>query len=129
MSERKAYPSDLTNEQWSHIRLLLPKPNGKGRRRTSQRERALFNAILYVLSIGCQWRALPHDFPAWETVYGYFDDLCQSAVRESINRILRQGVREEAGREPEPSVVMVDSQSVKTSEKKAIVAALMGGKR
>jgi transposase len=70
-------------------------------------------------------RALPHDFPAWESVYGYFNSLCEVALWEDINRILRQGVRQAAGREAEPSVVIVDSQSVKTAEKKAIVAALM----
>ena len=125
MNERRAYPSDLTNEQWLHIRLLLPKTSGKGRRRSAERERELFNAILYILHTGCQWRALPHDFPAWESVYGYFNSLCEVAIWEDINRILRQGVRQVAGREPEPSVVIVDSQSVKTAEKKAIVAALM----
>ena len=129
MTKRKSYSTDLTNEQWSHLRILLPKAQGKGRRRSSQQQRELLNAMLYVNHTGCQWRELPHDFPAWQTVYGYFEDLVEVGVWKEINDTLRRGVRQQAGREPEPSVVIVDSQSVKTTEKKAIVADLMAVKR
>jgi putative transposase len=128
MTKRKAYPTDLTDEQWAHLRILLPRPRGKGNRRAPQRERELLNAILYVIRTSCQWRALPHDFPAWETVYGYYNDLCQQGVWEEINTLLRQGVRTQAGRAAEPSVVIVDSQSVKTTEKRGTAAATMGTK-
>lgn len=129
MIERKRYSTDLTNEQWFHLRILLPKAQGKGRRRSFQQQRELLNAMLYVNHTGCQWRELPHDFPAWQTVYGYFEDLVEGGVWEEINDILRRGVRQQAGRDPEPSVVTVDSQSVKTTEKKAIAADLMAVKR
>ena len=129
MEKRKAYSTDLTNEQWSHLRILLPKTRGRGRRRSDQQQRELLNAMLYVSHTGCQWRELPHDFPTWQTVYGYFEDLVTEGVWQEINDILRRGVRQQAGRDPEPSVVIVDSQSVKTTEKKAIVADLMAVKR
>jgi putative transposase len=127
MIERKAYPTDLTNEQWSHLQILLPQGQGKGRRRSKWQNRELLNAILYVVRTGCQWRNLPHDFPAWQTVYGYYNKLCQLGVWEAINRTLGQGVRTQAGREVEASVVIVDSQSVKTTEKKDSVVASTAG--
>ena len=116
MKERKAYPSDLTDEQWEHIRILLPRPRGKGRRPSHSR-RELLNGLLYIVRTGSQWRALPHDLPPWQTVYDFFRKLCRQGVWEEINAILRQGVRQQAGREPDPSVVILDSQSVKTTEK------------
>jgi putative transposase len=129
MIKRKAYSTDLTNEQWRHLRILLPKPQGKGRRRSNQQQRELLNAMLYINHTGCQWRDLPHDFPPWQTVYGYFEDLVEAGVWQEITAVLRRGVREQAGRDPEPSVVIVDSQSVKTTEKRAIVAGSMAAKR
>ncbi len=116
MSERKAYPTDLSDEQWAHIRMLLPRKRGKGGAPTHSR-RELLNANWYMVRTGAQWRALPHDFPPWQTAYGFFRKLCRAGVWESINPILRAGVRQQAGRDPDPSVVIVDSQSVKTAEK------------
>lgn len=107
-----------------HLSVLLPKVRGKGKRRSPQQQRELINAMLYVVHTGCQWRELPHDFPPWQTVYGYFRELCQRGVWETINTHLRRGVRQQAGRDPDPSVVIVDSQSVKTTEKKAPAADL-----
>jgi putative transposase len=129
MDERKPYSTDLTNEEWLDVCILLPKPRGKGNRRSAQQQRELLNAIFYLVHTGCQWRELPHDFPAWQTVYGYFHDLHVAGVWETINRYLRRGVRQQAGRDPEPSVVIMDSQSVKTAEKKGIAAGLMAENR
>jgi len=67
IENRKPYPKDLTDEEWSHLRLLLPKAQGKDRR-SSQQQRELGNAMNYVLRTGCQWRDLPHDFPKNATV-------------------------------------------------------------
>lgn len=120
--KRETYPNDLTDEEWAHLRILLPHPRGKGRRRSAQRQRELLNALYYVVRTGCQWRDLPHDFPAWATVYSYQRELSQAGVWSAINDVLRRGVRVQAGKDPEPSVVVVDSQSVKTTEKKAPVA-------
>jgi putative transposase len=128
-NKRKMYSNDLTDEEWTHLRILLPKTSGKGRRRTAHQQRELLNAMYYVVRTGCQWRDLPHDFPAWQTVYSYQRSLSQAGIWQAINDILRRGVRIQAGKEPEPSVVIVDSQSVKTTEKRAIVAALTVAKR
>ena len=125
MEKRKPYSTDMTDEQWAHLRILLPKTRGKGRRRSPQQQRELVNAMYYVNHSGGQWRDLPHDFPPWQTVYGYFENLVKAGVWQEINDYLRRGVREQGGRDPEPSVVIVDSQSVKTTEKKGSAAALM----
>ena len=122
MGERKPYSTDLTDGQWSHLQILLPKSRGKGRRRSRQQQRKLINAMLYLVHTGCQWRELPHDFPPWSTVHSYFLDLRRSGVWAEINGFLRRGVREQVGRDPDPSVVIVDSQSIKTTEKKETVA-------
>lgn len=125
MNTPKAYPSDLTDEEWQHLRILLPRKRGKGRT-PKHNLREMMNAILYVVRTGCQWRALPHEFPPWETVYGYFRKLGENGIWEMINHQLRAGIREQDGREAEPSVVIVDSQSVKTTEKKGRVASMAG---
>jgi len=122
MRDRKPYTTDLTDEQWMHLGVLLPRVQGKGQRRHPQQQRELLNAMFYVVHTGCQWRELPHDFPPWQTVYGYFRGLCEAGVWETLNGHLRRGIREQADRESEPSVVIVDSQSVKTTEKKGSVA-------
>ena len=119
MNTRKTYPSDLSDEEWQHLRILLPRKRGRGRT-PKHGLRDMMDAILYVVRTGCQWRALPHDFPPWETVYGYFRKLVTGGDWERINRVLRAGVREQAGREQDPSVVIVDSQSVKTTEKRGM---------
>ena len=124
MTDRKPYSTDLTDEQWQHLRVLLPQVRGKGRRRSPHQQRALLNAMVYVVHTGCQWRDLPHDFPPWQTVYGYFRDLCEAGVWATINDHFRRGVRQQAGGDPEPSVVIVDSQSVKTTEKRGGVLRL-----
>ncbi len=77
--------------------------------------REVLNAIFYLLRSGCAWRLLPHEFPAWQTVYGYFRKWQQTGVWEAINDALREAVRVDAGREPEPSMALIDSQSVKGS--------------
>jgi putative transposase len=74
--------------------------------------REVVNAIFYVL--GCAWRLLPHDFPPWQTVYGYFRSWRKTGVWEQMNDALRESVRLEAGREEQPSAAILDSQSVKT---------------
>ena len=82
----------------------------------------MLNAILYVTRTGCQWRLLPHDFPAWEAVYACFNRLSKKGVWQQINDALRQQVRTEVGRDPQPSLLIIDSQSVQTAEKRGHVA-------
>ena len=124
MNERTPYLSDLTDEQWNHIRILLPRKRGKGGRPKHSR-RDMLDAIWYVMRTGCQWRMLPHDFPPWQSVYGFFRQLCQEGIWEQINTVLRVGVRQQDQREAEPSVVIIDSQSVKTAEKGGLAAMMV----
>lgn len=114
---RKPYPTDLNDVQWLILEPLLLavlKQSQRGRpRQVDLRE--IVNAIFYVLRTGCAWRLLPHDFPAWQTVYGYFRRWRDSGLWEQLNDALRETVRNEAERDPEPSAAIIDSQSVKTS--------------
>lgn len=109
------YGSDLTDAEWRVVGPLLPPPRARGRhRRWSWRH--VLDAIFYVLRAGCPWRFLPDGFPPWRTVYRWFCELRDSGGFERLNHYLVQLDRERAGREPEPSAAVIDSQSVKTTE-------------
>jgi putative transposase len=95
---------------------LLPPPKPGGRPRTTD-VREVVDAILYVLRNGIVWRALPHDFPPWETVYYYFHTWRRAGVWEQAHDLLREQVRQAAGGAATPSAAILDSQSVKTTEK------------
>ena len=111
---RKPYDSDITDVEWLLLEPLIPPEKHGGRHRTVD-IREVVNAIFYVLRTGCAWRLLPHDFPPWQTVYGYFRAWRKAGVWEQINAALREAVREQEGREAEPSAAIMDSQSVKTT--------------
>jgi len=112
---RKPYPSDLTDAQWALLQPLLPPPEHRGRpRKTDLRE--IVNALFYHAREGGTWRALPHDFPPWKTVYNYFQWWTWDGIWQSLLDTLRPQVRLKAGHLPTPSVAAIDSQSVKTAE-------------
>src|SRR5690348_6148097 len=119
---RKRYPSDLTTAQWRRIEPHVPTPKEGGRPATVER-REIVNAILYVVREGCSWRALPGDFPKWQTVYHYFRLWRDDGTWQCLHDALRDEVRRTAGRDPSPSAAIVDAQSVKTAEKGGSVAA------
>jgi transposase len=113
---RQPYPSDLTDAQWAAIEPLIPPPKPGGRpRKTKMRE--VINAILYLLRTGCQWPYLPHEFPKQRTVYHYFWSWGKDDTLQRIHEALRAAVRQQAGREESPSAAVIDSQTVKTTEK------------
>ena len=113
---RRTYPTDLNDKQWSRVaaRFALP-PRGRGRPRTWT-AREILNAIFYIVRSGEAWRLLPHDFPPWQTVYGYYWRWRNSGLWEQLNAALVPVVRQQAGRQPQPSAAIIDSQSVKTAE-------------
>jgi len=114
-AQRQPYPTDLSDVEWQHIEPYLPAPKPGGRPRVHSL-REILNAIFYIVRSGCTWRMLPHDLPPWKTVYHYFRLWRQDGTWERINSALRVEVRVAAGREPEPSAAVLDSQSVKTTE-------------
>jgi putative transposase len=109
---RRRYPTDLSDQQWARLYPLLPQ-----KRTPEAKMREYVNGILYVLRTGCSWQMLPHDFPPFETVKTYFYKLKRDGTWERLNDQLRVDVRQQAGREAEPSLLIADSQSVKTTEK------------
>jgi putative transposase len=124
---RNPYPSDLSDTEWEVVAPLIPPARSGGRPRTVA-IREVLNAIFYVPRNGCAWRMLPHDFPKWQTVYTYFRNWRKAGTWERLNSVLRQQVRQAAGREAEPSAAIIDSQSVKTTEKGGL-ASRMPAKR
>jgi putative transposase len=122
MNTRKAYSTDLKDEEWELIAPLLPVRRDKRGAKSLHSRRELFNAMFYVIRQGITWEALPHDFPPYKTVYDYFYKLNKQGVWPTILDQLRQKARVQAGREAEPSIVVLDSQSAKTTEKGGVVA-------
>lgn len=115
---RIAYPSDLTDAQWRLIENRIP-PAKPGGRRRSVDVREVMNGILYLVRTGCSWRQLPHDFPPWGTVHYYFRRFRKQGIWQEIHDALRDKARKADGRKVSPSAAIIDSQSVKTTEKGA----------
>src|SRR5665811_138109 len=110
------YPSDLTDAEWQHIEPLIPPAKrGGGKRRVNMRE--VVNGLMYVLSTGCQWRAIPKDLPPRSTVNGYFFLWDWDGTLDRIHHALYVKCREQAFREASPTAAIIDSQSVKSAEK------------
>ncbi len=125
------YPSDLTDEEWALVEPLIP-PAKRGGRRREVNVREVLNGLLYVLSTGCQWRAVPKDLPPKSTLFSYFDLWNWDGTLGLIHQELYVKCREAMGREASPTAAIIDSQSVKSTEKGGVVstrAGMMRGKR
>jgi transposase len=113
------YPSDLTDEEWRLVAPLIPAAKRGGGKR-SVNLRSVVDGLMYVLSTGCQWRAIPKDLPPRSTVHGYLDLWDYDGTLERIHHALFVQCREQAGREASPTAGIIDSQSVKGAEKGAL---------
>ena len=114
---RKKYPSDLTDREWALIEKYFLVPYKKAGRPPEYSKREILCAIFYVLRTGCQWRYLPHDFPPWKAVHEQFRRWKKEGIFEKMNCEMIKYSRLKIGRNEEPSACIVDSQSVKTTEK------------
>jgi putative transposase len=109
------YPSDLTDREWEILGPLLPPARPGGRPR--QDLRPIVNGIFYLVRSGCSWRMLPNDLPPWSTVHYYYRCWRLDGMSETVLDLLRERVRGAEGRDPQPSAAILDSQTVKTTEK------------
>jgi transposase len=110
------YPSDLTDAEWTLVeRLIPPAKRGGNRRHVNVRE--VVNGIMYVLSTGCQWRAVPKDLPPRSTLFSYLDLWSWDGTLDRLHHALYEKCREQDEREASPTAAIIDSQSVKSAEK------------
>lgn len=120
---RRRYPSDLTDAQWAMLEPMLPAVRPGGRPRAHDL-RDIVDALRYVLRGGIAWRAMPHEYPPWPTVYTYFRAWQRDGTWERLNDELRDLVRQRAGRNAQPMAAILDSQSVRTTEKGDLAATM-----
>ena len=118
------YPSDLTDAEWAHVAPLIP-PARRGGNRRHVDEREVVNGLMYILSTGCQWRAVPKDLPPRSTLYDYFDLWSYDSTLDRLHEALYVKCREQAGRDASPTAAILDSQSVKSAEKGAVASTRM----
>ena len=125
---RQPYPTDLSDAQWAVVRPVLPPPKGgrSGRPRTYDL-REVWNALFYQARNGGTWRALPHDFPPWPTVWQHFRRWRDDGTLERVHDALRERARTAAGRAPTPSAGVIDSQSVRTAGKRGAAGGTTPG--
>ena len=114
-SPRRSYSTDLTDAEWALLAPHIPLAKTGGRPARDRRE--ILDAVSYAVRSGCAWRLLPHDFPPWQTVYHYVRRWRLDGTWEAIHDAVREQVREQAGRNRYPSAGIIDSQSVRTTEK------------
>ena len=125
------YPSDLTDDEWGHVAPLIPAAKAGGNKRSVD-VREVMNGIMYVLSTGCQWRAVPKDVPPRSTLFDYLNLWSYDGTLDRIHHALYLECREQGEREASPTAAVIDSQSVKSAEKggpTSIRMAMMRAKR
>lgn len=122
--ERRKYASDVSDEEWGILKDYVPEVQ-RGGRPAQHARREIVNAIRYVLRSGCSWELLPHDFPPYKTVYDYFRQWRKQGIWEKANQALRERLRQKVGRASQPRAAIIDSQSVKTTEKGGCTAGML----
>jgi transposase len=110
------YPSDLTDAEWALVKPQIPPARRGGNKRTVD-EREIANGLMYILSTGCQWRAIPKDLPPRSTLHDYFELWEYDGTLERMHHALYVKCREQAERDANPTAAIIDSQSVKSAEK------------
>src|SRR2546430_3064894 len=116
MTSVKPYASDLSDRAWAILEPFIP-PAKTGGRPRSVEMRQILNGVFYLLRSGCAWRLLAHNYPAWSTVYDYFRKWRNQGIWEQMVRTLRERLRVQDGRQATPSAAIIDSESVKTTER------------
>ena len=116
MAPRRPSPTALPDKDWALIAPYVPAAKAGGRPEKYPK-REILDAIFYIVRGGCAWRLLPHDFPPWQIVYQYFWRWRNDGTWQLMHDLLRGDVRVAAGKRRQPSAGIIDSQSVKTTEK------------
>ena len=122
--KRQPYPSDLSDSEWEILKPLLPRPKGFGHP-VQVDFREILNGIFYVQRTGCQWEMMPHDLPPYTTVYRYFKKWQHRGFWQLFHDQVRQKLRTQLDRDKHSTVAIADSQSVKTTEKRALSTVSM----
>jgi transposase len=110
------YPSDLTDDEWKLVEPVIP-PGKRGGDKRTVIMREVVNGLMYILSTGCQWRAIPKDLPPKSTIYDYFELWTYDRTLDRIHHALYERCREQDLRDTSPTAAIIDSQSVKSAEK------------
>lgn len=114
---RTRYDTDLTDEQWAKVAPILHEYHPLTHWNRTHSLREILDALFYRLRTGCQWRNLPGDLPPWSTVHNYARQWRRRGVLARVHAVLREEVRTQAGRDPQPSAGSLDSQTAKSTEK------------